>query len=413
MKIRHYRRDNCRLCHQKLLDLVLELVPTPPADAYIPAQRIKEAQECYPLDLYLCRDCGHVQLLEVVQPEELFRDYLYLTSSSSGMVEHFRQYAEAILKKWKPPKDSLVVDIGSNDGTLLKFFKDGGMRVLGIDAASAIAQKATESGIKTLSEFFTSQLGRKIRQEVGPAAIVTCNNAFAHADDLADMAEGIREVLAPDGIFVFEVSYLADMIQNMVFDFIYHEHLCYHSVKPLQTFLRAHGMELIDVQTIPTKGGSLRCTAQLTGGKQTPDGSVSNRIAFEEKIGLHQPPIFKEYNAKIDKIRKELTVRIQELKKNGKSFAGYGASATSTTLIYHFHLDPVLSFIADDNEQRQGLFSPGFHIPVLSPQALYEKKPDYVILLAWRYLSPILKKHQPYLNQGGHFIVPLPEIKEY
>lgn len=406
-----YRRSTCRLCDGHHLELVLQLAPTPIADAYVSVERIGEVQETYPLDLFFCHDCRHLQLLDVVDPEVLFGNYIYVTSGSLGLVEHFQRYADEVLRRVNPPKEALVIDIGSNDGSLLKFFQDRGMRVLGIDPAREIAQKATESGIETLSTLFTSGLAHKIKNERGPAAIVTANNVFAHADNLADITEGIRDLLAPDGVFVFEVAYLVDIVQNTLFDTIYHEHLCYHSVKPLKAFFRYHGMELIDIEHIPTKGGSLRGTAQRAGGPRTVSPSVDTIIALEESLGFDRAETFKAFAAKIEGVKTQLLSLLRDLKAQGKTIAGYGASATVTTLIYHFDLCDMLSFIVDDNPQKQNLFSPGHHIPVLSAHAIYERKPDYVLILAWNYSQPIMKKHQSYLDQGGHFIVPLPEIE--
>jgi hypothetical protein len=201
------------------------------------------------------------------------------------------------------------------------------------------------------------------------------------------------------------------MIQGMVFDNIYHEHLCYHTVKPLDEFFRNHGMELVDVERIATKGGSLRGTAQLIGGPRQISDSVRQLITFEEDLGLHHAESFKAFATTIDSAKTDLGSVLRDLKAEGKTIAGYGASATVTTLIYHFDLGDVMSFIVDDNPSRQGLFSPGFHIPVVAPQELYDRKPDYVIVLAWRFSGLILEKHQAFLEQGGHFIVPLPEVE--
>lgn len=406
-----YRRDTCRLCEAAELKLVLQLTPTPPVDAYVPPERLGEYQEVFPLDLFLCLRCGHVQLLDVVNPDLLFGNYIYQTSSSPGLVDHFRLYAEAVLELATPAAGSLVVDIGSNDGTLLRFFRQAGLRVLGVDPARTIAEHATDTGIRTIPAFFTNKIAREIRASEGPAKIVCANNVFAHADHLADMAEGVRHLLAPDGIFVFEVSYLLDMIEGMVFDFIYHEHLCYHSVKPLDRFLRSHDMQLIDIQRVPTKGGSLRGIAQPLGGPRTPLPSISKLVDLEASLGLDRPEIFNVFAGKIQSAKKQLVSLLRDLKAQGKTTVGYGASATVTILIYHFDLGGLLNFLVDDNPLRQNLLSPGHHIPVLSPEVMYDKRPDYVLVLAWRFAEMIMKKHQPYLDQGGHFIVPLPKVE--
>jgi len=407
----YFRRKTCRLCNSAKVDLVLQLTATPPVDAFVSKERLNQPQDVYPLDLFLCQDCGHAQLLDVVDPKLLFGDYIYTTSGSPGLVEHFRKYADEVFEFAKPKPNSLVVEIGSNDGTLLNFFKHKNLKVLGIDPAREIAEEATQKGLTTLPKFFSNQVAKNVREQHGPAAIVCANNVFAHSDELADMANGVKTLLAPDGIFVFEVSYMLDMIEHMIFDFIYHEHLCHHSVKPLKTFLSAHGMELIDVVRIPTKGGSIRVFAQLSGGPRKISPAVEQLIAFEEKFGLYDLNRYKKYSDDILSVKNQIIQLIGKLRGEGKTFAAYGASATTTVLTYHFNLGNVLEFIVDDNETRQGLYSPGFHIPVVSSKAIYEKKPDYLILLAWRFADMMMEKHKAYLKNGGRFIVPLPELR--
>ena len=402
------RRNTCRLCEASELELVLKLTPTPIVDAYFSEKR---TQEIYPLDVFLCRHCGHVQLLDVINPEILFGNYTYVTSGSPGLVEHFRHYADDILRFASAPSNSLVVEIGSNDGTLLKFFKEQGMNVLGIDPARKIAEKANEAGLTTLPNFFTSDLAQKVRREHGPATLVCANNAFAHSDNLSDIVDGVRHLLAQDGIFVFEASYLLDTIEKMVFDFICNEHLSYHSVKPLDKFLKKHGLELIEVIPIATHGGSIRGLAQPLGGPRSASPTIGKMIDLETKLGLDRPGVFKEYANKIESVKNQFLSTMSKLTAQGKMIAGYGASATSTVLIYHFNLGNILSFLVDDNSSKLNLFSPGYHIPVLSSNALYERKPDYVVVLAWRFAEMIREKHNRYLKKGGHFIIPLPTVQ--
>lgn len=405
------RRTTCRLCESRSLDRGLSLAPTPLADSYIPSSRLSEPQETFPLDLYLCRECGFTQILDVVQPQVIYFDYLYETKTSLGLVEHFGGYAKDVLARVAPRPGSLVVDIGSNDGTLLRFFKQGGMKVLGVDPARAIAKAATEAGIETWAELFNQALAERIRAERGPASVITVNNLFANVDDLANMTRGIRTLLADDGVFVFESFYLADLMRNMVFDFIYHEHISYFSVKPLQSFFARHGLELIDAQPVRTKGGSLRYTIQLAGGPRKPSPVVASMIAAEEKAGICKLETLRAFSGRVDDSKNALTSLMRKLKAEGKMFAGYGASATSTTMIYHYGIGDMLDFIVDDNPQRQQLFSPGLHIPILSGTALDERKPDYLVVLAWRYVEPIKLKVDAYLKKGGRLIVPLPEVK--
>jgi len=392
--------------------MALPIKASPIGDAFVPAARLGQAQETYPLDLYLCLDCGHVQNLDIVDPEILFRDYLFLTSASSGLVQHFRQYAAAVVSSFGIRAGSLVFEIGSNDGSLLRFFKEQGMKVLGVDPAREIARQATEAGVPTLPEFFDSALASSVRAQHGPASVIAANNVFAHADDLADIVKGVRELLADDGIFVFEVSYLADIVDKFLFDTVYHEHVSYHSISPLARFFERLGMQLFDVQRISSKGGSIRGFAQRRPeGKRAQTPAVLDLIELERQRGLGTVVPYREYEARINARRKALTEFLDGQLAAGALVAGYGASTTTTTLTWHFELTRKLAFLADDNPQKYGLFSPGAHIPVVPSDELYVRRPDYVIVLAWNYAEPIIKRHQRFLKEGGKFIVPLPELR--
>ena len=402
------RRSDCRLCGNRDLERVFSLVPTPLADAYLPASRHGELQPVYPLDLYLCRRCGLAQLLDVVIPQAIYVDYLYETRSSLGLTEHFHDYAREVVALLNPSPGALAVDIGSNDGTLLSAFAQRGLRVLGIEPARAIAARATAKGIETVSEFFTPELSRTIRAHYGPATVIAANNLFANVDDLASFTEGVRTLLAPDGVFVIESFYVVDWLQRMVFDFMYHEHLSYLSVGPLDAFFRRQGMELVDAIRIPTKGGSVRYVAQRAGGPRSRSAAVGALADLEARAGVHGPEAFRGYARQILGIKRQVHEMLKPFVTQGRLLGGYGASATSTSLIYHFDLGDRLAFIADDNPQRQGTLSPGHHIPVVPPDALYDRGTDAVLLLAWRYADAIIAKHQRFLQDGGRFIVPLP-----
>jgi len=405
------KRDSCRLCNSRNLQKALSLVPSALCDAYIKPEHLNKTQEIYPLDLLLCNDCGYVFLHYVVDPDIIYRDYIYVTTSSMGLSKHFKGYADNVLHQVHLLAKSLVIDIGSNDGTFLKFFKNAGMRVLGIEPAIAIAKTSEESGIETIAEFFSVELSERIKKDYGLAKLITANNIFANIDNLEEMMKGIRELIAPDGIFIIESSYLGDMIKNMVFDFIYHEHLSYFSVKPLSAFLDRFGMELINIERVPTKGGSLRYYSQPKGGPAQIMPIIDDMIEEEEIIGLTRLGTFKIFAEKINDIRFGLIKKLKNLKARGKKIAGYGGSATSTTLMYHFGLAKILDYIVDDNPAKENTFSPGYHIPILSSKAIYEKKVDYILILAWRYADQIIKKHRKFSKQGGRFIIPLPTIK--
>jgi hypothetical protein len=405
------RRRTCRLCGGSELALVLQLTPTPPANAFVGEGAKSKDQPCFPLDVFFCGGCAHVQLLDVVDPRSLFEDYVYVSGTSPVFVKHFDDYAESIVRSFKPQPSALVVDVGSNDGTLLRAFKEREMTVLGVDPAKDIARGASAAGIETIADFFTPALAAEIRDKHGPAAIVTANNVFAHADDLAGLRDGAKSLIAPDGVFVFEVSYLLDVVEKTLFDTIYHEHLAYHSVKPLRRFFEAGGMELFSVERVDAHGGSLRGMAGLAGVSHTTDGTVERLIADEERAGLGHAETFMAFADRIDGLGRALKRLVDRIKAEGKSIAGFGAPAKATTLMYHFGIGAdVVDFIVDDNPLKQGLYTPGHHIPVLPAETLYERRPDFAIVLAWNFAAAIMAKHSAFRKQGGHFIVPLPEL---
>lgn len=412
MSATRVRRSGCRLCDSSDLACVLSLTPTPPANAFVPADKLDRSQEVHPLDLWFCRDCAHLQLLDVLDPRELFEDYVYVSGTSPVFVEHFRRYAAAMVDGFGLKPGDLVVEIGSNDGTLLSAFKDHGLRVLGVDPARDVARRANEAGIETLTGFFAPDTAAAIRASHGPAACIAANNVLAHIDDLGAVIDGVADLLAPDGILVFEVSYLLDVYEKTLFDTVYHEHLDYHSVLPLKGFLARHGMTLIDAQRVDTHGGSLRAIAQKAGGPHAERPGVEALIAAERAAGLHDEQVLRDFGRKIDRLGEELKSLVRGLKSEGKSLAGYGAPAKATTLLYHFGLGPdELDYIVDDSPLKQGLYSPGQHIPVVPSSVLAQRPPDYLLILAWNFAEAIIAKNAAFAAAGGRFIIPVPTLK--
>jgi len=348
----------------------------------------------------------------VVDPRVLYEHYVYVSGTSPVFVEHFRQYAESMLARFAPQRDVLTVDIGSNDGTLLSFFKQSGCRVLGVDPAIEIARDAVTRGIPTLVDFFSPTLAEQIVEKHGTASVVTANNVFAHLDDLASFLRGIRTLIGRHGVFAFEVAYLRDMIENGLFDMFYHEHLDYHSVGPLVPFFASHGLELIDALRIDTHGGSLRGIVQAAGGPHQVSRSVAELVEDERRIGLDKAETYTDFASDIEKIGQELRLVLKKIKSEGKSVAGYGAPAKATTLMYHFGIGPdVVDYIIDDSPWKQSLYTPGLHIPVVPSSFMTEKKPDYVLVLAWNFASSIIQKNSAFQASGGRFIVPLPRVR--
>ena len=287
------------------------------------------------------------------------------------------------------------------------------MRVQGIDPAREIAASATSSGIPTLPDFFTPALARKLRAEGWQPSLILANNVFAHADDLHGIVDGVAHLLEPNGVFAFEVSYLLDVCEKTLFDTIYHEHLSYHTVKPLVGLFERHGMELIDAVRVDSHGGSLRGIAKLKGGRVPKQPRIEQLIAEEQRLGLHGPGAYQKLFADIQQRKMELTALLRQLKGQGKRVAGFGAPAKATTLMFHFGLGPdTLEYIIDDSPLKQGFFSPGHHIPVVPSSHLYDgHRPDHVLILAWNFADSIMKKHEAFARAGGTFIVPLPRVE--
>ncbi len=405
------QRTTCRLCGASDLSLVIPITATPMCDDYVTREEFTREQPTFPLDLHQCGDCRHVQLLHVVNPDLLFAKYSYFSGRSPSMLEHFREYSANVLRKTALPPGSFMIDIGSNDGAFLKFFQDAGMRVLGIDPARNIAAAANEAGIETLPEYYNFDLAQEVRRMRGPAQVVSANNVFAHTDLMGETADAVCHSLAEDGVFVFEVSYLLDVIQQGLLGTVFHEHLCYHSVRPLQRFLRAHGMELIDVERVPIQGGSIIGMAQRIGGPRAVQPSVDATIALEDEYRLHEPQTLAKFSERVDAARSALSELTRQMQAEGATVAGFGAGRHSTLLIYHFGLAPVLKFLVDDSPDKQNLFSPGWHLPVLPSSSLAEQQPDYVLILAWMHAKPIIAKQRAYLESGGRFVTCYPTVE--
>ncbi len=404
------KQETCRLCGGKF-EKMFGFAPTPPGDKYSSPENSADSKVTYPLDVVLCNDCGLLQLAHTVNPEILYGNYIYLTSNSLGLVEHFERYAEDVLRNLDIPEQSFVIDVGCNDGVLLLQFKKQKMKTLGIEPASRVAEKAREKGISIIEEFLMSDVAEKIVREYGKASLITANNVFANVDDPAETIRSIKKMLSPQGVFVFETGYMPDTISNNVFDNFYHEHLSYFSVRPLESFFRAEGMEMIDVEHLPTKGGSIRGFVQFKGGPRKVKDSVVEYLNLEKEQKMDDPETFEKFYQKISTEGGRLRNILQGIKDKGESIVGYGASIGVTTMIYEWKLRDFLDFLVDDNESRFGLVSPGLHLPVMSSNLLYDKKIKNVLILAWRYSDPIINRHEKYVWEGGRFIVPFSESK--
>src|SRR5579885_3089070 len=393
---------NCRLCKGKLSEPKLNLGKTPLANEFV---KEPVEQDLFPLEVCVCEECGHYQLNEQVDPERMFRNYYYVAGTSPVNVEHFREYAQSMITKFDLKPGSKILDIASNDGVLLKHFKELGMSILGIDPAKNLADEANKNGIPTISEFFTEQYADVILERYGQFDLITANNVFAHCQDLIDFTKGVRKLLKPDGVFSFEVSYFSDVVDKNLFDTIYAEHTSYHTVRPLMRFFGQHCLEIFDIQSIQNHGGSIRVFVRLPQRHTLEEPVWFNFLWKEDKIEK-KVSLLQE---KIKKLSINLNNILQEFKSQGKSIAVYGVPAKATTLLYALNIDEkLIDFAVDDAVLKQGTYTPGKYIPVLHPYAIYEKKPDILLVLAWNFAESIMKNHSSF---KGQWIIPLPELK--
>lgn len=408
--MKSYTNNECRICNCKELEIVLDLKPSPLADSYITKELLCEKQDLFDLNVYLCSKCGLLQLLTVVEPEEIYIDYLYKTTTSIGLPKYFLHSASAIIDKYNIAKNSFIIDIGSNIGSLLQGYKNLGMKVLGIDPAISIAKEATNMGIETLPIFFTSDTAQDIVSKYGKAKIINSNNMMANIDTINDLVQGIKVLLDDDGIFIMETSYILHLIDNMVFDTIYHEHLSYFALQPIQYLFNQNDLKVVDVEIIDTKGGSIKYFIEHNKS-QLISSNVKKMMEIEKSRNLYKKDIYFNYMNNINKQKELLLNTLQKIKLKGKKICGYGASNTTTTLLHHFEISEYFDYIIDDNEIKIGRYSPNYHIPIVSSKFIYQEQPDYIIIFAWRFADIIIEKHKDFLDKGGKFILPLSKFK--
>lgn len=402
--------DFCRLCGSKQLEKILDLGRTPPANSFLKKSQLKNKEDFFPLVVNFCVNCSQLQLSHVVNPEILFRHYVWVSSTSRVTVAHFEEYAHSVYNALKLKKGDLVVEMGSNDGVLLKPFKALGTRVLGVDPARNVARRATNAGIPTLPHFFNVKIAKRIARQYGKAKIITANNVFAHINDLREIVNAVKKLLDHDGAFIIEAPYNIDLLEKNLFDIVYHEHLSYLAIAPLQKFFASHGMEIFDVVKRDVHGGSVRIFVKMADAKPKINTSVQKFIDIERKKKLFDINTYRRFAKNIAKNKLELVKLLKKFKQEKKSIAAYGAPAKSTTLLHYFNIGPdTIDFIADDSPFKQGLFTPGTHIPIVAPKEIYSKKPDYLLLLAWNFADSIMNIHKKYKQTGGKFIIPVPK----
>lgn len=400
--------DYCRCCKSENMMMFLPLGAQPPANAFLREDQLG-SESVFDLNTHACLDCGLIQIPNRI-PDDFFRHYLYIPSASATMHEHFSQLADDIKNKFINNNDDLLVDIGCNDGLLLKASHDLGINTLGIDPAENIVDLAREKGLEIYSEYFNPESALTVVNQYGKARVITTSNTFNHIDDLDGFMEGIRILLDDYGVFIIEVPRAIEYKNKLMFDNIYHEHLSVFSVKSLSDLLSRYNMEIFDLEYIDVQGGSMRVFVRWIIPDAAISGVLEEWLAIEKEIGLTDADMYRNYKADVDKIRDELLALLDELIAQGKKIAGYSAPAKGNTLLNYYGIGTDrLPYLVDKNELKQGLYSPGMHIPVVSPEKIMEDKPDFLLILAWNFADEIMGQQDEYRNNGGKFILPIPE----
>ena len=404
-------KDNhpkCRSCRKEGLKVFLDLGEKPPSDRILTAKMLDKPEALYPLEVAFCPHCSLVQILVTVPPEDLFTDgYEYYSSFIPSLMRHSRENVLELIESRKLGPESLVIELASNDGYLLRNYLEAGIPVLGIDPAPGQARAAEKVGVPTLNDFFTTALAGRLREKGKRADIIHANNVLAHVADTNGFVEGIRMILKERGVAVIEVPYVRELIDHCEFDTIYHEHLCYFSVTALDFLFRRHGLYLNDVKRFAIHGGSLRLFVEP---QENVGENVKELLASEAEQKMHQIDYYEDFSSKVLKLKADLSYLLHKLKRDGKRIAAYGAAAKGTMMINYVDIGTdLLDFVVDRNTHKHGKFMPGKRIPIFDTGKLISEMPDYVLILAWNFADEIMEQQKEYRQKGGRFIIPVPE----
>jgi hypothetical protein len=400
---------NCRLCGSTNLASVVDLGATPPCELFLSAEQVDEPEMTYPLHLRLCTDCLLAQLPPLITPEETFTEYAYFSSYSTSWVQHAKDFVEAQVARIDP---GFVVEVASNDGYLLQHVVEKGIRCLGIEPSVNVGAAAREKGVPTVTEFLSPEAGAAVRAEHGPADLVVANNVYAHIPDVVGFTRGLRALVADDGWVSIEVQHLLTLIELNQYDTIYHEHFQYYTVASAQKALASGGLSLVDVELVPTHGGSVRLLAQPTENAGEPTHRVTDVLAREKAAGLHELAGYTEFARRVAEVRRDLLRFLVEAAARGRTVVGYGAPGKGNTLLNHCGIRPdLLAYTVDRNPYKHGRFTPGTRIPILPPEQIEVDKPDYVLVLPWNLRAELTAQLSYVGEWGGKLVFPIPHLE--
>lgn len=401
----------CRHCKTPLSVLFADLGATPVSNDYLPADRRYGAEPYYPLRAFVCEECRLVQLEDFRRADELFReDYAYFSSVSTSWLDHAKRYTDEMVATYGLTPASTIVEVASNDGYLLQYFKARGMNVLGVEPCKSVADHAiTEKGVPTRILFFGEATARQLAAEGFSADLTAANNVLAHVPDINDFVSGFREILKPQGVSTFEFPHLYNQIRENQFDTIYHEHFSYLSLMAADRFFEKNGMRVFDVEKLPTHGGSLRLHTCRADSAHVRSPRVDAVLAEERALGMHENGVYTGFAEQARETKRALLELLINLKRHGKTIVGYGAPAKGNTLLNYCGIgSDFLEFTVDRSPQKQGMFLPGTRLPILAPQAIDALRPDFVLILPWNIKDEVMAQMAYVRDWGGKFIVPIP-----
>ena len=402
----------CRICFGKKFTLIHKYTDVPIGEEFLKKKELKnKIQKLYPLELYRCNSCGLFQLLHVINPKILYKSYLYQSKTSSYLKRHFFNYSNKVIKYCNLKNSDLVLDVGSNDGTLLNFFKKKKLKVLGIEPAKKISQIANKNKIKTINSFFDARVSSKIINQFGRPKVICANNVFANIDNIKNWMEQVDRLLDKNGFFVFESYYLLDLVKNSVFDFIYHEHLSAFSIKPIIYLSKKYNFKLVRVEKVNTKGGSLRYYLVKSENKLKEDYSVKTLYDEEINFGLYKKNVYNILFRQINYTKNKLLNFLNKKKNQNIKLIAFGASITCITLMHQFNLQNKILSLYDDNKIKDGMFSPYSHIPVYHSKKMTITKNNIILILAWRFQKEILKKYYTKFKKAKYIVQVMPKFK--